>query len=191
MLSTHKKNRGVQQLYIHTVKMKTTRAILALALVYCGIASGLLAQSLGNAGTITGTVLDPTGAAVAKAEVTIHNAVSGYMQTVVSGPDGSFRLSNIPPNPYQLEVKAPGFAVSSQNVDIRNSLPIQVKPTLALAGAQTSVIVQGAAEVLETDPSAHVDVDRSQLSKIPAFDPAGGLSQAMRSSVTSSPSMVS
>jgi hypothetical protein len=39
--------------------------------------------------------------------------------------------------------------------------------------------VQGAAEVLETDPSAHVDVDRSQLSKIPAFDPAGGLSQAI------------
>jgi hypothetical protein len=179
MLSTYKKNRGVQRLYIHTVKMKTTRALLALALVYCGIASGLLAQSLGNAGTITGTVLDPTGAAVAKAEVTIHNAVSGYMQTVVSGPDGSFRLSNIPPNPYQLEVKAPGFAVSSQNVDIRNSLPIQVKATLALAGAQTSVIVQGAAEVLETDPSAHVDVDRSQLSKIPAFDPAGGLSQAI------------
>ena len=159
--------------------MKTTRAILALALVYCGIAGGLLAQSLGNAGTITGTVLDPTGAAVAKAEVTIRNAVSGYMQTVVSGPDGSFRLSNIPPNAYQLEAKAPGFAVSSQNVDIRNSLPIQVKATLALAGAQTSVVVQGAVEALETDPSAHVDVDRSQLSKIPAFDPAGGLSQAI------------
>jgi hypothetical protein len=159
--------------------MMRTRALLALALVYCAIASGLLAQSLGNAGTMTGTVLDPTGAAVAKGEVTIRNTVSGYMQTVVSGPDGSFRLSNIPPNPYQLEVKSPGFAVFSQNVDIRNSLPIQVKATLALAGAQTSVIVQGAAEVLETDPSAHVDVDRSQLSKIPAFDPAGGLSQAI------------
>ncbi len=136
-------------------------------------------QSLGNAGTIEGTVADPSGAVVAGAEITLHNVVTGYSRSVVSGSDGSFRLTNIPPNPYRLEVKASGFSAFVQTLDVRNSLPVQVKATLALAGANTTVQVESAAETLENDPSAHVDVDRSQLMKIPSFDPAGGLSQAI------------
>jgi len=150
---------------------------------YCVVsllaAAPLFAQSLGNAGTIEGTVIDPVGGVVVKAEVTLHHAVSGYSQLAQSGPDGSFRLTNIPPNSYHLEVTVPGFAVYGQNIDVRSPVPIQVKVALALAGTTTSVMVEGAAEALETNPSAHVDVDRSQLLKMPASDPGGGLSQAI------------
>src|SRR5260370_728841 len=115
------------------------------------------AQSLGNAGTIEGTVLDPSGAAVAKAEVSVHNVVTGYRQSVFSGSDGSFRLTNLPPNPYHLEVKTPGFAPFSQDVDIRSAIPVQVKATLALAGESTPSTVEGeAAGALEVDPSSHL-----------------------------------
>jgi hypothetical protein len=145
------------------------------------LAGSLLAfsQSLGNAGTVEGTVVDPSGAAIAKAQVTIHNPVTGYSQATESDAQGSFRLSNLPPNPYHLEVRASGFALFSQEVSIRNSLPVQVKAQLAVAEGQTTVVVEGAAEALETDPSAHIDVDRSQLLKLPAFDPGAGLSQAI------------
>src|SRR5258708_30119430 len=136
-------------------------------------------RSTVNVGPLAGTVVDPSGAVVAKAEVSLRNAVSGYMQSALSAADGSFRFTNIPPNPYRLEVKASGFNVFSQNVDIKNSLPVPVKATLAVAGSNTTVVVESAAETLENDPSAHVDVDRSRLLKIPAFDPAGGLSQAI------------
>ena len=137
-------------------------------------------QSLGNAGTIEGTVVDPSGAAVAKATVTIHNAVTGYKQSTITGADGAFRFSNIPPNPYHLEVNASGFAVFGQDVSIRSAIPIQVKATLALAGAQTTVTVEGAgADLIEVDPSAHIDADRTLIMKIPSVDPAGGLSQAI------------
>ena len=137
------------------------------------------AQSLGNAGTIEGTVIDQSGAVVAKAEVTLHNVVSGYRQSTLSGADGAFRLTNIPPNPYHLEVKAKDFAVFAQEVDIKNSIPVQVKATVAVASSNTTVAVEGAAQALETDPSSHVDVDRSQFLKLPSVDPAGGLSQAI------------
>src|SRR5215471_15100598 len=122
----------------------------------------VFAQSLGNAGTIEGNVVDPSGAAVAGAQVTLHHVVSGYSQSVQSASDGTFKLVNIPPNPYHLEVSASGFSPFSQNVDIRNAIPIQIKATLAVAGAQTTLTVESAVEALETDPSAHVDVDRSQ-----------------------------
>ena len=151
----------------------------ALSMLVFGLASPISAQSLGNAGTIEGTVVDPSGAVVPKAEVTLRNAVSGYSQSAMSGSDGVFRLTNVPPNPYRLDVKAPGFSDYSQTIDIRNAIPVQVKATLAVAGANTSVVVEGAAETLEVDPSAHVDVDRSQMLKIPTFDPGGSLSQAI------------
>jgi len=156
--------------------MRKTVAIL-LALSSC--LWNCFGQSLGNAGTINGTVVDPSGGVVAKAEVSVRNVVTGYTQSVVAGPDGSFRLVNLPPNPYHLEVKAPGFGVFSQDVDIRNAIPVQVKVALALAGATEAITVNGAAEALENDPSAHVDVDRSLILKLPASDPGGGLSQAI------------
>src|SRR5947209_571386 len=124
--------------------------------------------------------MDPSGAAVTQATVMIHNAVTGYQQGATTDAVGNFRFRNIPPNPYHLEVKASGFAVFAQDVSIRGAVPVQFKVKLELAGAQTSVTVQGAgADMVEVDPSAHTDADRSLIMKIPAFDPAGGLSQAI------------
>jgi hypothetical protein len=152
-------------------------ALIFSALLW--LAAPTRSQSLGNAGTIEGSVIDQSGAAIAKAEINIHNTVSGYSQFVVTGPDGAFQLVNIPPSQYHLEVKASGFGVFSQEVTIRNSLPVQIKAALAVAGANTTVTVEGAAEALETDPSAHVVADRNLLLKIPAMDPGAGLSLAI------------
>ena len=136
-------------------------------------------QSLGNAGTVEGSVADQSGAAIAKAQVNIHNAVSGYSQSVLSRPDGTFQLLNIPPSQYHLEISASGFNAFSQEVTIRNSLPVSIKAALAVAVANTTVTVEGVSQALETDPSAHVAADRNVLSKIPAMDPGAGLSQAI------------
>lgn len=152
---------------------------LSFAIVLTMLQGGVQGQSLGNSGTIEGNVADPSGAVIPQAEISIHNAVTGYSQSVLSGSDGSFRLVNIPRNPYHLQVKASGFGEFSEDVDIKNSLPVRVKATLAISGANTTVNVEGIAEAIENDPSAHVDVDRTSILKIPSFDPGAGLSQAI------------
>jgi hypothetical protein len=143
----------------------------------CGATS--FAQSLGNAGTINGEVTDPSGAVVASASITLQNVVSGYKQAAVSTADGTFRLGNIPPGSYHLEVNASGFNIFTTDVAIRNSAPISVAAKLSLAGSKSEVSVEAFADVLVNDPSARVDVDRTQLLKLPDADPAGGLSQAI------------
>jgi Carboxypeptidase regulatory-like domain len=159
--------------------MKRTLALCALGLLSAVMTHPVFGQSLGNAGTIEGTAVDASGAAIPNAAIKLHNALTNYTQSAISGADGSFRLVNIPPNPYHLEVTAPGFAPFGQDVDIRNSLPVQVKSTLAVAGARESIIVEATADVLENDPSAHVDAERSLINQLPQFDPAGSLSQAI------------
>src|SRR5690242_21360293 len=111
--------------------MKTKLILGFLWIILAALPSS--AQSLGNAGTIEGTVVDPSGAVVVGADVTLHNRVTGYTQSVKSASDGSFKLLNIPPNPYHLEVKASGFSDYSQDVSIRSSVPIQIKAALTLA----------------------------------------------------------
>ena len=153
--------------------------VWAPLVLLCGTSAGF-SQSLGNAGTINGTVNDPSGAAVGKAAVTLENAVTGYRQAAVASADGSFRLMNIPPNSYHLKVTAAGFNSFTQDIAIRNAVPLAVLATLEVAGAKTTVNVDaGSADMLEVNPSAHTDADRSLLSKLPVTDPGGGLSQAI------------
>jgi hypothetical protein len=144
------------------------------------MAGALQAQSLGNAGTIDGKVTDPSGAAIPNAVVELQNPISGYTQTTKSNASGEFRLVNIPPNPYHLKAVAPGFATFNQDIALRNSLPVQVNAKLSIGKEATTVTVEAAgADLIELDPSAHVDADRNQIAKLPAFDPGGGLSQAI------------
>ncbi len=137
-------------------------------------------QSLGNTGTVDGTVTDPSGAAIAGAKAESSNAVSGYAVMADSSENGGFRFNNVPLNGYQITVTAPGFSKYTANVDIRTPVLTTVKAQLALAGAETSVTVEAEGQnLVELDPSAHVDTDRNLLSKLPLSSPGGGLSQAV------------
>jgi hypothetical protein len=158
--------------------MKTHWILACLAALLA--AGPSLAQSLGNAGTIEGTVTDPTGAVLPKATVSITNRITNYRQTATTDENGAFRLTNIPPNPYHMQISAPNFATSTQDVDVRSTVPITLKIALPLAGTKETVTVEAAgADVLENVPYAHSDVDTSSLSKLPISSPGSGLSDAV------------
>jgi hypothetical protein len=141
--------------------------------------TGFCAQATGQGGTIQGTVTDPSGAIAAGAEVTIHNPVSGYSQSRKSGPDGAFRLTNIPPNQYHVQITLPGFQTFQQDVAVHTQVPIQVNAALELAGSSETVNVEASADVLENVPSAHTDADQTLLSKLPISSSGQGLSDAI------------
>ena len=120
------------------------------------------AQSLGGAGTVQGLVKDPTGGVMQAVEVRISNPVSGFSRTTSTDAAGKYVFSNLPPNPYHLSVAAEGFQPFEKDVDVRSGVPINLDLALALAGTTTTVQVVGHAEdLLERDPTAHTDIDRS------------------------------
>jgi hypothetical protein len=141
------------------------RAALAGAL--CLAASIAGAQSTGNSGSITGTVVDPTGAVVPNAVIEIHNPVSGFDRTAKSDSAGRFELTNVPFNPYHLTVTAPGFAALAQDVEPRSAVPISLTITLKIAESTTHVTVEEAGDLVENDPTFHTDVDKGLFDKLP------------------------
>ena len=154
------------------------RHVAQIAL-FLAAASTILAQSLGNAGTIQGTVRDPSNASIAGAQVVFSNANTNYSQKTVSGADGAFRLVNIPPNSYHLNITAGGFTAYHADLQIRNAIPIQVAAVLQVAGSETAVTVEAGGNLIENEPTAHVDVDRELISKLPSVNPGSGLTDAI------------
>ena len=61
-------------------------------------------------GTVTGTIVDPTGAVVAAAHVTLTQPDQSTSLEVLSGDKGQFTFTNVAPGTFQLAVRAQGFA---------------------------------------------------------------------------------
>jgi hypothetical protein len=145
-------------------------------------------QELGGAGTVQGTVKDPTGGVMQSVEVRISNPLTGLSRTATTDATGRFVFRNLPPNPYHLTVAAQGFRNLERDVDVRSAVPIDLTLSLALAGATASVEVVGHAEdLLERDPTAHTDIDHSLMEKLP-LESSSGLNQVI---TLASPGVVS
>jgi len=144
---------------------RRARAILLLCLLIT-FAYRAGAQS-GNSGKISGTVTDPSGAVVPGATITIHNPVSGYEQSTTTDASGNFTFANVPFNPYHMTVTAGSFAPYAQDVEVRTTVPVDVKIALELAGTTSTVTVEGGNDLIETDPTAHTDIDRQVFDRVP------------------------
>ena len=136
----------------------------------------LFGQSAGNAGTIIGTVTDPSGAVVPGASVSIDNLVSAYSRTVVTDKTGRYQFTNLPLNPYHLTINATGFATSAQDVDVRSTVPVTISVALQVGAASSTVTVEGGEDLVENDSTFHTDVDRGLFQKLPLESQSSSLS---------------
>src|SRR5438093_4086306 len=107
--------------------MATRRALMGFVrLVVCFslLAPALaFAQELGGAGTVQGTVKDPTGGVMQSVDVRIANPVSGFTRTTTTDTAGRFVFRNLPPNPYHITVEAQGFKTLERDVNVRSAVP--------------------------------------------------------------------
>src|SRR5579864_7343419 len=71
---------------------------LSVALLVLSVSAGVQAQQ--TAGRILGSVLDPQGAAIPNAQITITNQDTGTVRDVVSESDGSYNAPQVLPGEY-------------------------------------------------------------------------------------------
>ncbi len=114
--------------------------------------------------------MDPAGAALPGATVTLENDLSGSAQQTVSGADGSFIFYNVPNNPYHLRATLDGFADFHADVDVRGSVPLEpkVEMTPAFSGSTTVTAEKENVELETGDSSSHTDIDKSLVRRFAA-----------------------
>src|SRR5262245_30243952 len=92
-----------------------TRLFLPLSMLVLAISAfsgDTFAQ--GIRATVTGRVIDSSGAVVPKAKVTITNTGTNETRVVEAGDDGDYTIPQLPPGDYALTVEQAGFKKAAQ-----------------------------------------------------------------------------
>jgi len=125
---------------------------MLLVLLFC---TGAWAQ---NTGSITGTVTDPSGAAVAGATVVVANAEHGITRESTSNSAGEYSQTALPQGKYDVVVTASGFKkFQAKGVVLDVAQKARVDVALQVGAATTEVIVEGSSV-------AQVETESSELS---------------------------
>ena len=144
--------------------MKKLARLPILALYLCPFA---VAQS--NFATLTGTVTDSSGAAIARVNLEAVNQATGYRYTAQSDDAGIYTLVNLLEGAYRIQATATGFqdyVVESIQLASRATQRIDIK--LSVGQVATVVDVSAAATLIETETARVSDVkERVVLRALP------------------------
>jgi Carboxypeptidase regulatory-like domain len=127
-------------------------------------------SSQSGTGNISGTILDSNRNVVAGALVKLLSPTGSVVQTRISGGNGEFQFANLPEGSYKLRVSGPDMAVFTSEQIPLHSGDFRIAPpiTLAVAGGETSVIVNGDREALSRE-QVHIAVQQRVAGVIPNF----------------------
>lgn len=121
-------------------------AVLALSVVAAG-------QETLTTASVTGRVLDPSGAAIAQSAVTALELATNQARTIRTDAQGRFRVPFLPVGVYRFTAAPSGFAATSREVQLTVGAAFDLTLQVALAGASTQVTVAEQAPVLEANRS--------------------------------------
>ncbi len=119
-------------------------------------------------GTITGTVRDSSGAAVADVTVTARNVATNLTETARSQSTGSYSLSNLPAGTYELKFTKEGFDTETHTgILVSGDRTSTVDGDLKVGTVATSVDVVGTPLMNQTDATTGYVVDQATIESTP------------------------
>ncbi|HEY4052158.1 MAG TPA: carboxypeptidase-like regulatory domain-containing protein, partial [Terriglobales bacterium] len=147
--------------------MKRYFAVLVVGASCLLFQGTLLAQS--DRGSIAGSVVDSTGAAVGGASVVARGTATGNTYKTVSTPEGVYRISDLAIGRYDVTVDVAGFKTSvQQNVEVQINTVTALNVTLQLGDVKEIVNVESNAPTIQTESSDQgTVVGTKQIEELP------------------------
>jgi Carboxypeptidase regulatory-like domain/TonB-dependent Receptor Plug Domain len=138
---------------------QTTRALRTLSAVVALLLMAAPGFAQFDAATVLGSVHDSSGGVVPGATVTLKNIATGITATTVSDANGDYQFLNVRIGTYGVRAELQGFSIAEvEDVQVTVNARQRVDLTLKVGGVGETVVVSGAATLLETDSS-----DRGQV----------------------------
>ncbi len=137
--------------------MKKIKYLLLFVTLWTGVLFTLApahAQSPG--GTLQGRVLDPSGAVIPQAQVTVTSS-SGKTATVVSDGAGSYQVRGLAPGDYTVTAATPGFAPFSSTITIAAGQNKTLNIALQIEIEKQQVQVEAEANTVDTSPDSNAN----------------------------------
>ena len=133
------------------------RLVLAALVAILASTSSAFAQF--DTASVLGTVRDSTGAVVPGATVTLKNVSTGILANTVSDDKGDYQFQNVRIGSYTVRAELQGFsAAEAEDVQVTVNARLRVDLALKVGNVGETVVVTGAATLLESESS-----DRGQV----------------------------
>ena len=123
-------------------RMTSLKVVVRTVAAFCGVwmcAGVALAQT--HLGTIRGSVLDPSGAAVSRAAYRLVSEDTTVIRTGSSGSDGQYIVAQLEPGSYRLEVEVPGYKISVSQATLAVDQRLRLDVRLELGTLSEQVVV--------------------------------------------------
>lgn len=118
--------------------------------------------------TVTGTVVDPSGAVVPNARLALTNDATGQVKTATSNSAGAFTFPSLAPGDYHLTATAKGFAGTTSAVVLETNQVLNVPVKLSVGSATQTVQVTTQSPLLDTaDNRIQATISSRTLSQLP------------------------
>ncbi len=124
---------------------------------------------------LAGSVLDPSGAGVPGAEVTLTSTAGNTITRATTDNTGTFHFEKLALGTYNLSVQAGGFRQAELKINVGKKplAPVRVNLLIASRSEVVTVGVQDSAPRITTDVAENQNantIDRSALDRVPVFD---------------------
>ncbi|HVE59755.1 MAG TPA: TonB-dependent receptor, partial [Pyrinomonadaceae bacterium] len=144
------------------------RVLLAAVVTAIVLNASIFAQNQ-TTGAIGGKVMDPQGAVIPNATVTITNLGTNKATTVTTSGDGEYRVTNLEPGTYSVEATSGSFApAKAERVIVEVGRETALELSMSVTGTSAQVEVTAEAPVINAnDMSNATNIDQTQISELP------------------------
>ncbi|MBA2731924.1 MAG: carboxypeptidase regulatory-like domain-containing protein [Acidobacteria bacterium] len=148
-------------------QFKSVLCTLFLALACCLLSSNIARAQEETAATITGQVVDTTGAVIPNATVVVAQKETGSERRVQTSEDGNYSISPLAPGDYTVTVEQTGFKRYLQNITLnaRDRRPLEIR--LEAGSLSETVTVTDEPSLLQESPTGQTLISGTQVIELP------------------------
>ncbi len=92
-------------------------------------------------GQVGGVIVDPAGAVVPGAEITVTNTQTGTSLTTKSDDEGHWRIAGMQPGAVKVAISSPGFKRTQYDLNLLETKPARLGTTLEVASVSEAVMI--------------------------------------------------
>jgi hypothetical protein len=118
-------------------------------------------------GDITGSVTDPSGAAIVGATVVAENTATKAKRTTTTGSEGFYRFTELQPGTYKVSASAMGFKTTQRDVQVVIGVVTAADFRLQLGSQAETITIEESVPLIELSERLNTHVDQARIENIP------------------------